>query len=537
VAACETPARSKNWRHVDDPQPGSSAPSSPVVAQEASRARGLAERADTLRIHLPVDPVRLVPLGRSTEWAERISLGTVFETLLVCAEGPGGTTYAPGLAARWSIEQGGRALELELRPDVKFHDGSKLTSMDAQFSLDAARDPRTDADHLRPLFGDVSSVELAGPRGLRIWVERPSGLLLRALCSVPIVPQALYRDRPRGKPLPLIGTGPFALVEQSEPAIRLERFAGYWGKRPAIGGVVFVREADDARALSLARGGEIDVLPELDPIYRGQGEEVGMARRFVALDAAPPSFDYLVLAVDQPPLDDVRVRQAISLAIDRAAIAGKDRGGAARPIVAPVWPGGPASGAAPAVPAADPARAAALLEAAGWVDRDRDGMREKDGKRLQLVVLAADQASPPRDRVVAALRALGFFVDDRVGSPGVLLNRLRDGQFQLAFMTWNGPADGDLTSLLGTRGRHNFGRVSDPELDRLLEAMRGTWDAGERFRLAGRLGARIAEVAPIVALSAAAPPGLISRRVRGVRMWDGWLAIPELSLAADGDAE
>src|SRR5690606_1880842 len=217
---------------------------------------------------------------------------------------------------------------------------------------------------------------------------------------------------------------------------------------------------------------ELDLIPALGPVHRPLMEEPGMVRRFQAATAAAPVFEYLVLLADSPPFNDVRVRRAGSLAIDRTAMAADDGSSLARRIVAPVWPGGPASGPAPAVPPPDLSEAKGLLASAGWLDLNGDGTRERGGHRLQVVTMVSDAAEPTRERVIAAMRELGFFVDERVGSPAVLLNRMVAGRFDLGFMTWRGPADGDLTALLGTRGRHNLGRASDPEIDRLLEAIR-----------------------------------------------------------------
>src|SRR5690606_15637015 len=114
---------------------------------------------------------------------------------------------------------------------------------------------------------------------------------------------------------------------------------------------------------------------------------------------------------------DARVRRAVSLLVDRGELVAA-RGGLARPVWGPIWPGGPGDGGAAAPPAkADPAAAAKLLDAAGWRDDDGDGIRERAGIRLRILVLVTDGDDPARDRVLAALRAGGFGLDVRVGSP------------------------------------------------------------------------------------------------------------------------
>jgi ABC-type transport system substrate-binding protein len=526
------PARSKPWRHRTSTAIRPAAPSSEVLAEEAERARGLAERAHALRIHVDADPRHLDPLVAPTVWTERIAMDTVFESLLRYQAGADGPVYAPGLASSWTVSQGGQLVTLALRPDVRFHDGSRLTSVDVQFTLDAARSRATRAGHLGDFLAGVSSVELAGAHGVRIWLSRPNAYLLRGLAAIPILPAKVYQGQLKNRRGPVIGTGPYRFESWDGPVIRLVRNPDYWGPAPAIDTLSFVYEPDHARALTMAKGGEMDLVPALIPAHIGQASAAGVARRFVPVELGAPELDYLVLAVGQPPLDDVRVRRALSLAIDRQRLADDEKGLAA-PVVSFAWPGGPLDAAAPAVPATDLAAAGRLLAEAGWIDRDGDGSRERGGRRLQLVALVGDEPDEGRTRVLKAIRSLGVFVEERVGSPAVLMNRLRSGDFQLAFLSYRGVMDDDLAPYFATGGAMNVGRFSDDEVDQLLAGLAAAWTPAERRPLAARLGLRLAELLPVVPLVRAAPRGLLSRRVIGATPFAGWLRLGDLSLGAE----
>ena len=494
----------------------------------------MAARGDTLTVWLDGDPRALVPMVEPTEWSERIGLGTVFETLLVYRPGESErvpASYQPALARSWQLKDGGRAIAIELQPEVRFHDGEKLGSVDVQFSLDAARSPRTGAEHLRSGLASVSAVELAGPRGVRIYLHRPDANVVRALAAVPILPARIYQGRLRGGPGgPVVGTGPYKLEStDAGGSVALARFDGYWGSKPAIGRIVFRREADAARALAMLRGGEIDVIPALIAAhYPAQAQAPRVAAELAPLRLRPPAFRYLVLNTRKPPFDDAGARCAVARLVDRPLLVAK-RNGLARAVGGPIWPGGPGDGPESAAPALDAAAAARMLDAAGWRDEDGDGARSRGARRLLLTVLLSDREDAERDAVLEALRAVGFVLDTREGSTGVLDNRLRDGRFDLAFVEWRGAAGSDLAPLFATGGSKNFGGFSDPRIDAVFAGLREAWDPAARWAAMKQLGALLAETCPIIPLTAPDPYGLVSRRVSGVAVRAGWIALPALS--------
>ncbi len=536
VGGCTcAPARSKPWRHAVPPS-AEQVPSTigPVLAGEKQRMAALAARGDTVTVWLDADPRTLVPMTDPTEWTDRIALGTVFETLLVYRPGESASApcgYEAALAQSWRVLDGGRSLAIDLQPDVEFHDGSKLSSMDVQFSLDAARSPRTGADHLRAAMTSVSAVELAGPRGVRITLHRPDANLLRALAEVPILPARVYDKRLRGGPGgPVIGTGPYKL-ESSDGDVVLARFDGYRGKKPAVARIVFRREGDAARALGMLRGGEIDLVPALVAAhYPAQAQPLRGGSELVPLRLRPPAFRYLVLNTRKPPFDDPQARCAVSRLVDRTLLVAKRRG-LARAIGGPIWPGGPGDGPETPPPAHDDAAAARLLDAAGWRDEDGDGARARGTRRLLLTVLVSDRPDDERDAVLEQLRAAGFVLDTREGSLGVLDNRLRDGRFDLAFVEWRGAAGSDLSPLFASGAGKNFGGFSDPRVDAVLSGLRDSWEPAARWSAMKQLGDLLAETCPIVPLTAPDPYGLLARRVQGASVRSGWLELPALSLA------
>lgn len=535
AAGCDSPARVKPWRHAPDPtSEAEHTPGSPALA-DPGEPDGHAARGHTVRIHVEAEPGRLTPLVAPSAWARRITLGTIFEPLLryVPPDGRGPGGYAPRLARAWRVAPSGLEVRIELEPDVVFHDGHPLTAGDVQFTLDAVRDPRKAIDHLRPMLDDVEAIELVSAHELRLRLKRPSGWVLRALAEIPILPMHVYDGSLLGGGA-LVGTGPWKLASNKAGVIHLARNDRYWAGKPAIADLEFVYEPDAAVALREAKRGELDVIPSLIPAHwPDQANAPGIVAGFGPLELAPPRLRYLAFNAARPPLDDPRVRHALALLVDRRTIARRVFDGLARPALWPIWPGGPVSAPEAAVPELDPAAAARLLDAAGWTDSEpKDGIRDRGGKQLRLVMIggerpARDVAGGPaqkteRDYFVEAARRIGVVIDVKTGGEAGLEKRLGDGAYDVAELVWSGMVDTDPAPLVAH---------ASPRIDRALDALAAAWDPAERARLAPELAAGLAESWPMAGIVADAPHGLIARRIRPVRAWDGWIDLSQLGLA------
>ncbi len=533
LAACDSPARVKPWRHAPDPTAeAKAAPVSPVLAEVPSEADVHAARGHTLRIHVDAEPGRLNPVVFPSLWARRIVVGTVFEPLLryLPPDATGPARFAPRLARSWRVLPGGQEILLELEPNVTFHDGRPMTSSDVQFTLDAIRDPRKGVDHLRPMLDDIDAVELVGPLALRIRLKRPSGWVLRALAEIPVLPMHVY-DGSLLAGGALVGTGPWKVVSNKGGIVHLAKHDRYWGTPPAIADVEFVYEPDAAVALTQAKHGELDIVPALIPAHWPElATAPGITASFLPIALAPPRLRYLSFNAAHEPLDDARVRHALALLIDRRAIAKRVWGGLARPVLWPIWPGGPVDAPEAAVPEFDPAAAGKLLDAAGWTDSDKDGIRDKGGKQLRLVMIGGEK--PPhtdepgkkseRDYFVDAAKRAGVVIEVKTGGEQWVQKRFAEGAYDLVEETWSGMVDTDVSSLVG----------KDPRVQRALDALAATFVPADRGKLAGELASALNETWPLAGIVAEAPQGLIHRRVQGAKPWDGWLDLSALKFEA-----
>ncbi|HEY1550753.1 MAG TPA: ABC transporter substrate-binding protein, partial [Kofleriaceae bacterium] len=232
------------------------------------------------------------------------------------------------------------------------------------------------------------------------------------------------------------------------------------------------------------------------------------------------------------PLDDERVRHAIALLIDRRNIASHVFANLERPALWPIWPGGPVDGPEATVPELDPATAGKLLDEAGWTDRDGDGIRDKDGKQLRLILIGAEHPAPDpsnpakkteRDYFVEAAKRIGVLIEVKAGGEAFLDKRTTDGSWDIIEESWAALADGPLDPLLGSAA------PADSPIHKALDALAAAWDPAEREKLAPELASALADSWPLAGIVADAPQGLASRRLRNVRVWDGWIDLSVLS--------
>jgi len=385
------------------------------------------------------------------------------------------------------------------------------------------------------MFDGVAAVELITPTEVRLVLDKPqpAGWVLRALAEIPILPMHIYKDSLTSPGGPPVGTGPWKLTSNKNGVIHLTRYDKYWAGKVAIPDVEFVYQPDAARALKDAKRGDFDIIPALIPAhYPEQANAPGTVAAFAPLRLAPPRLRLIAFNTQKGPLDDVRVRHALGLLINRKEIAERYFDRLARPANWPIWPGGMVHGTEPAVAPFDPKAAAALLDAAGWTDSDKNGIRDRGGVELRLVMVGGEQAQPkdaagpatrlPRDYLIEAARRIGVVIELKTGGDSWVAHRIETGNYHLVEMTWTGMVDMDMRRLLGG--------VS-PRIDHALDALAGVWDPAERDKLAAELAGALDSSWPVTGIVTEAPQGLVARRVEGVQVWDGWIDLARLAFA------
>jgi peptide/nickel transport system substrate-binding protein len=366
---------------------------------------------------------------------------------------------------RWLDAQ---TLRVELRDDVFFHSGAPLTSRDVVATLRAMASPEVGSRHAAVVEA-IEGAEAEGPHVVVIRLARPHATLLADL-ELPILraDQAASRPSPDGS---LDGLGPYVVAGTSRGEVRLQPADRSVLPRPAHAVTLRTVRDENARALRLEAGRSdvaLNVIsPTLVPALEAQPGLHMVARRGANLT-------YIVVQETRPPLDDVRMRRAISFAIDRAMLCRSLFDGRAQPAGGLIAPANWAYTPSPAF-AFDRDAALALLDARGGDRRHFTLLSSTERLRVDVARTVAQE-----------LGDVGVDVGVVPLELGTMLNRLSAGDFDLAILTIPEMSEPNVLrhflhgSFVPPKGA-NRGRVHDSVLDQWLDA--GDREADPRLRL------------------------------------------------------
>jgi len=464
-----------------------------------------------------------------------IPITSVYDTLVYQDPATGG--FVPGLAESWTVSEDGRTYTFTLRRDVKFHDGTPFNAEAVKVNLDRIADPDTKSQKAVFMLGPYESTEVIDTYTVAIHLRQPFAPLLDSLSQVYLgmaSPTAL-RQWGADYQLHQVGTGPFRFVEYvPNDHLTLTRNPDYrWGPRlfahqgpPDLDEVIFRFYTDPAtRALAL-ESGQVDVMGEVPPL---DAQRLVQTQRF-QLHAVPIPGQPLQLFLNTTrlPLDDLRVRQALLYATDRAAIVKSIFGGLSPVAYGPLTR--VTLGYDPAVEAMypyDPARAATLLDEAGW--QQAGNIRQKDGQplRLEAVIMGFGYVPEMIQLLQAQWRAVGVELTAQQVPYGTLLEAGRSGATHLIPFFLSGTDPDLLRSFFHSQAAFNWSKVSDPELDAWLEQATQTSDQAVRGALYSDVQRRIMEMALILPVRDYVNLNVASTRVKGLRYdargWFPWL--------------
>lgn len=409
------------------------------------------------------------------------------------------TKLIPGLAESWRVLDA-KTWEFTLRRDVKFHDGSPLTAEDVAFSLQRPLSIKGSPGGFASYVRAVASTTVADKRTLRIKTRYPYGALPEDLNSILIVSKkaalkAGPEDFDSGKAM--IGTGPYKFSRYRRgDRLELVRNDNWWGKSPAWDKVTLRIVPNDPSRTAALLAGELDAVehvPSADIKKLNKNNKLNVIQTtswrtiMLHLDqyrAQPPGVtDHNGKALAKNPFMDLRVRQAMSKAIHRSAIADRVMEGLAVPATNIVSPGVFGHNAELKPEAYDPEGAKRLLAEAGYPRGFRVTLSGPNNRYIndeQILQTVAQLLT--RVGIVTRVEALPM---------SAFLGRVRQEETGFALLGWGSfAADLALRSLVATPNRDkgygawNWGRYANPKVDTLMEQALGSVDRAKREILA-----------------------------------------------------
>lgn len=451
--------------------------------------------AAELRIGLSSDVTSLDP--HFVNIAPNITLSDHFFDTLVKSDAKG--RLVPGLAESW------RALsptlwEFKLRKDVVFSDGSPLTAADVVFSLDRPATIKNSPGPFTSYTKQIIKKEAIDAHTVHLHTASAYGPLPLDLISIYIVSkkaaeQASTEDFNSGKAL--IGSGPFKFAAfRKGERIEATRNERYWGQAPQWERVSFRILAAAAPRLSALLAGDVDVIenvPAADLARLKTHPQITLAQHttwrtlFWQLDqfrdSSPFVTDHAGKPLERNPLKDLRVRQAISKAINREALVERTLEGLAVPASNINAPGIFGYNAEIPVETYDPEGARKLLADAGYPDGFALTLHGTNNRYINDEQVV--------QTVAQFLNRIGIKARVDTQPVATYFGKARAHEYSFALLGWGSlAADFTLRSIVGTTdpetgwGSWNWGQYSNPQVDERVAAALAAVDAGERERLA-----------------------------------------------------
>jgi peptide/nickel transport system substrate-binding protein len=279
------------------------------------------ERGTSLTITVPQEPESW---NYWTVAANAIRVPTFYNVQETLLENLPDGTIQPMLAEAYEVSDDGLTVTFHIR-EAKFHDGTDLDSADVVYSMN--KNSESPTSKLSAVYDNVASIEAPDARTVVVTLKNPSASFIEemGMSAGYIVPEDFFDNY--DPETQMIGTGPYVFGEyKPDTSLTMTRFDDYWGDKPYFTDLTWLFVTDETAALNGLEAGDYDIVAAV------VGEGMDRVHSFeenpdfqVAFDSSEVSYTFL--NVNQPELQDIRVRQAIAHAFDRqpyidAAIAG-----------------------------------------------------------------------------------------------------------------------------------------------------------------------------------------------------------------------
>ena len=462
------------------------------------------------------DPNTLVALTRTDGatmnplYTETVQDGQIYTQLLYDALSYVGEDYLPHprLATSWAHSPDGLHWTVDLRHDVRWSDGAPFTSKDVVFSYETFLDPKVG-------FLDIGSVKYIkevvadGPYRVHFDLEYPSAVFTLSALGESIIPEHVLGkippDRQRFSSFGEhpVGTGPYMLQSWQHDSETIFVRSPYTFRPPKIERIDFRTIFNDQSEMEALANGSADLIDDLSSTQYQQLQRIAPQVKFMTFESLYS--DVIELNLDRPGLSDVAVRQAMMYGYDRAALVHGmfgDHVKVTSDLIVPAlkhW----YNPDAPQYPY-DPAKARAILDAAGW-KVGPDGIRTNGKTKLSFELSLNQGSALLTDEMltfIADMRDIGIDVNLRLIDFASLVSRTYSGKYDMTANGRGGTVDPDYTTILASSqippNGANTTHYRDAIVDRDLKLGLQTLDDAKRRQYYDEMQMELGKTLPIL---------------------------------------
>lgn len=433
----------------------------------------------------------------------------------------------PWAAERWEMSEDGCRMQFTLRKGILWEDGVELTAEDMAFTYKLVINPATASPYAED-FLRVKEFKVLDRYTFEVTYDKFFARSVASWMSAILPKHILEGQDIRNTPFARkpIGAGPYRLKQwQAGSSITLSASPTYFMGEPFVSEIVYRIIPDTATMFMETRAGRIDVM-NLDPLqYLRQTISPWWESQYAKYKYLASVYIFLGFNMQHPYFGDVRVRKAISLAINRDDLVKGVLLGEGVAAFGPFKPGSWAYHPKLAPVIQNLQQAKALLTSAGWEDRDGDGILDKDNKPFSFTILT-NQGN--EQRILTAtliqnqLKSIGIDVQIRTVEWAAFIREFVDkGRFDAVILGWTIAQDPDIyqvwhSSQARERGL-NFTRYVNAELDTMLETARSLPDQEKRRQIYWQVQELMDREQPYCFLFVPYALPVVQRRFQGIK--------------------
>ncbi|MCB0366511.1 MAG: peptide ABC transporter substrate-binding protein [Bdellovibrionaceae bacterium] len=475
-----------------------------------------APQGGTFYYVLNAEPEKLNPLTSTDNYASHVHQFVIDGLMTTNIE-----TYEmdPALATSYEEDPKGLWYIFHLRKDAKWHDGKPVTAEDVKFSFDAIANPdlKFDTAHIRPYFENIEKAEVIDTHTVKFIIKKKYFNNFKVLASggfMAIVPKHVYGDASKKNTKVLVGSGPYMVDRYDKgKGLVLKRNPNWWGNSDPIYSGHFKWEKiqfrfvkEEMAQLARLEKGEIDFLSEMTPeayMQKTNHEPWGKTALKKKVDhKGPRPYGFVGWNFKNPIFAEKDVRIALAHLMNRKLMIEKFRFGMSMEATGPWYQQSPYANKKVKPISFNPKKALSLLKAAGWDDKDKDGVLEKGDQKFKFTLMMASKDAEKYMTIYKEdLKKAGIDMEIKIVEWNTFVKALDDKKFDAVMLGWGGGSvDNDPKQIWHSSsaqaGGSNFISYANPTVDKLIDEGRQELDRNKRIQIYQKIYKEIADDAP-----------------------------------------